>query len=328
MAKAKSRMRGAFSGAAAGAGAGAAFGPWGAGIGAGIGGLGGALGLFDEEEASQQPLETPEQKAARQKLLDFALTGQYGDFTAGEDIPLGYGDYGMTELEGSGQSALKTLMRSIPDQYRLGDEALRGFLATDPGMIEAQFNPFKAQTERRIRESADALKRNASFAGNLYSSDTIRQLGDLEARGTETLTGELARLTNESMNRRLSAIPLAYQSAESQEANAMGRVGASQAYGSLTRMLNDRRIKERDAELLRRREELKLPITAATAVAGSSAEFGVPSVTSSPYQDLMNMVGQVGGQYLGDMAADRRFDRRNAESQIAESKRLQRLYLS
>ena len=275
-------------------------------IGAGIAGaasLGSALiNKSGNKKVEQQPLETPEQSAARAKLLEFANSGKFGDFTAGEQVPLGYGDYTQTGLEAQGQTALQNLLNGgIPDQYRLGDQALAGFLQTDPNAIQAQFDPFKAQVERQIAESNRNLTRGAGFAGNLYSTDTIRGLGDIQARGNETLTAQLANLTNEQANRRLQAVPLAYQSAEAQQGARLQQIAASQSYGALQRQLNDASIKARDAELLRRRQELQLPIEALKSVAGGAPSFGVQSIQSpSPYQDLLGLVGQLGGQYLGN----------------------------
>lgn len=254
-----------------------------------------------KKRTSQVPLETPEQRAARQNLLRFSDTGSFGDFEAGEELPLGYGDYGMTGIEEQGLSGLQGLLRSgIPSQYNLGDEAISSFLNPDPAAVQSQFEPFKAKTERQIRESNEALKRNAAFMGNLYSTDTIEKLGDIQARGNETLTSELARLTNEVLNRRLQAIPLAYQSGAMQEDVAQGRLDSAFRYGGLTRALNDKAIKERDAEILRRRQELQLPIQAAQTVAGQTANFGIPEVKTSPYQEFLGMVGNIGGQYLGN----------------------------
>jgi hypothetical protein len=245
--------------------------------------------------------ETPEQRSARRALLEFSQTGKFGKFDAGAEVPLGYGDYRMGALEEGGLSSLQDLLRSgIPAQYRLGDEALRDILTTGPAAIDRDFEPFRAQVERSMRDADTNLRRGAGFTGNLYSTDTIRGLGDIQARGQETLTAELARLTNAAQDRRLAAIPLAYQSAAGQENLAMGRVAASQQFGGLARQLNDASIKARDTELLRRRTELQLPIQAATAVAGGPPQFGPAPVEQSPYQELLNMVGQVGGQYLGN----------------------------
>ena len=275
-------------------------GPAGAALGAGIGGS-----LFGNEtgEMSQVPLETPEQKAARQKLLQFANTGKFGNFTAGQDIGLGYGDFNATGIENQGLSSLQNLIGSgIPDQFRLGDQALQDLLQTNPAAIEAQFNPFKAQVQRQIGESETALKRGAGFAGNLYSTNTIRGLGDIQARGNETLTSQLANLTNEALNRRLQAVPLAYQSGQAQEGIRQDRIAASQQYGGLARQLNDASIKARDSELLRRRQELGLPIQAAQSISGQSANFGVPSIQyqkADPLQDVLSIAASLGGRYLG-----------------------------
>jgi hypothetical protein len=270
------------------------------------GGASAAVGsLLGKKKTAQVPLETAEQRAARQKLMGFADTGTFGGFTAGAEVPLGYGDYGITGIEQQGQTALQDLLsQGLPSQYAQGDAALNDFLKTDPTDVSAQYNPFKAQVERQIAESNRALKRNAGFAGNLYSTDTIRGLGDIQARGNETLTSQLASLTDSALNRRLQAIPLAYQSGEAQQSAKLQQIQASQQYGSLTRQLNDASIKARDAELLRRRQELQLPIEAAKTVAGQTANYGVPSINTSPYGDLLGLVGQIGGQYFANKGAD------------------------
>lgn len=266
--------------------------------------------IGNKKKQEQIPLETPEQAAARQKLMGFADTGKFGNFTAGEEVPLGYGDYGMTGIEGQGQSALQDLLnQGLPSQYAAGDAALADYLKTDPTDVAAQYDPFKSQVQRQISESNRALKRNAGFAGNLYSTDTIRNLGDIQARGNETLTSELARLTDSALNRRLQAIPLAYQSGEAQQAARLNQIEASQRFGGLTRQLNDASIKARDAELLRRRQELQLPIEAAKTVAGQTANYGVPSINTSPYGDLLGLVGQIGGQYLSNQQTEKMMSR-------------------
>jgi hypothetical protein len=257
----------------------------------------------------QVPLETPEQRAARIKLLGFANTGTFGNFTAGQDQNLGYGDYGATGTEQTGLSELEKLLASgTPEGFTKGNAALTDILNPDPNFIQSQFDPFKAQTQRQIEESNTNLTRGAGFAGNLYSTDTIRGLGDIQARGNETLTSKLAELTNQAMERRLRAVPLAFQGAQGQEDINQGRIAASQQYGGLTRQLNDARIKARDAEILRRRTELQLPIQAASNVAGQNANFGVPSVTTqtpSFLMDLLKLGVQGGSTYLGAKAGAR-----------------------
>jgi len=262
------------------------------------------------KKQAQVPLETPEQRAARQKLMNFANTGTFGDFTAGAQVPLGYGDYNVTPIEQQGQTALQNMLNGgLPKQFAAGDAALADYLKTNPTDVAAQFDPFSAQVDRQTNESQRALKRSTGALGNLYSTDTIRNLGDIQARGNETKASQLASLTDNALNRRLQAILLAYQSGEAQQAAQLSQIAASQNYGSLTRQLNDASIKARDAELLRRRNELQLPIQAATAVSGQQANFGVPSVQTNPYGDLLNLAGQLGGQYLSNKQTNSMLDR-------------------
>lgn len=277
-------------------------------LGGASGGLATGFGLLDPKRSTQNqvPLETPEQTAARKKLFDYMNTGVFGDFKAGDQIPIQYGDYSMSPYEQQGQSQLGDLLSSgIPDQYRLGDAAVKDLLDTSPAGLEAMFSPFKDIVSRNTREASDAVKRNAAFSGNLYSTNTIRGLGDVQARGNETMAAELARLTEGALNRKLNAVPLAYKSGADQEALRLGRIDASQQYGSLARNLNNARIADRNAELLRRRQELQLPIQAAGTVLGSTPNYGVPSVTTSEPSTLMQLLqilGPAAGSALGAAA--------------------------
>src|SRR3990167_3259468 len=103
-----------------------------------------------------------------------------------------------TGLEQKGQGMLGDMLANgIPEQYKLGDDALKDFLQNSTGNIMAQFDPFKARADRQIAESEQAHKRAAGVTGNLYSTDTVKRLGDIQNRGNETIIGELARLTKE-----------------------------------------------------------------------------------------------------------------------------------
>lgn len=258
-------------------------------------------GMFGKKKRVRpEDFYTPDQLAAQRGLGEFSRTGRYGNFTAGEDIGLGLGDFNITDPERQGLTNLQSLLSSsIPDQYRLSDAALEDLMATSPEKIEAQFTPYKGLMERNIRDANSAFKRNASFAGNLYSTDAMRGLGEVEARGLETMSAKLADLTDNALNRRLQAVPLAMQSVRDKENMALGRVDASQRYGSLTRNLNDARIKARDSEILRKRQELLLPMEAARTLAGQEGR-SFPEMSESPYQDLLSMLGQMGGQYFGN----------------------------
>jgi hypothetical protein len=251
---------------------------------------------------AQVPLETPEQKAARLKLAEFMNTGKFGGFTAGADIGVKGPDTAMTGVEQSGQTALQKLLNGgIPDQFKMGDQALQGLLNPDPNAIQSQFDPFKAQVQRQIAQSNKDLTRTAGYAGNLYSTDTIQGLGDIQARGNETLTAQLAALTNDALNRRLQAIPLAYQSGNDQQNIQQNQIAASQTYGGLPRILSNTGTEAANAELIRRRNESLLPLQTAQTLAGTNANFGVPDVTvqnPNPMLDLLTAVVSGGSKVL------------------------------
>jgi hypothetical protein len=269
----------------------------------GLGVATGGLYNVGKELTKKKTMQTepPEVTQARQALAQYSQTGKWGDFQAGAEVPLGYGDYNVTGLENQGLSSLQSLLQSgIPDQYRMGDQAIQDILSQGPQEIDSQFNPFRTQVNRQTAEATQAAKRNSAFAGNLYSTNTMKRLGDVQARGNETLTSELSRLTDQALQRNMSAklqaIPLAFQSGSAQENIAQNRIGSAMQYGGLTRQLNDASIKARDNELLRRRQELQLPIQAATNVSGSN--YSMP-VQYNPYQDLLNLVGNIGGKVAG-----------------------------
>lgn len=208
-----------------------------------------------EKNMEQVPLETEEQRQARVKLMDFANTGQIGDFKIGEDPGIEYGNYDMTGLEGQGQTAIQ------------------GLLNLDPSFTD----PLRAQMRRQIEESNTALKRNAGFAGNLYSTNTIRNLGDVEARGNETMMAQLANLR-------------------------MKGIDASQRYGGLSRELNNARVGERNQEILRRRAELQMPLETLATVSGTPVNFGIKNMSyreRSPYMDLLELSAKAYGDYKG-----------------------------
>lgn len=263
------------------------------------GGLSEIPGLLNSGSTTQEqvPLETPEQRAARQALLKFGQTGTYGGFTAGADIGVKGPDTAMTGTELAGQSALQDLLKSgIPSQFQMGDQALASILNPDPNAISAQFDPFKAQVMREITRSNNDLKRTAGFGGNLYSTNTVKGLGDIQARGNETLTAQLASLTNDALNRRAAAIPLAYQSGTAQEGIAQNRISSAYQYGGLPRTLANQGTDAANAEAIRKRNEMLLPLNSLQSVAGQNANFGVPSVTTqnpNPMLDLLTAI--VGG---------------------------------
>ena len=257
-----------------------------------------------KKNVRQELIEPPEVTEARRGLLDFGKTGAFGDFQAGEDLGLDLGNFDPTDIEQGGLGILRNLIGSeLPGELDLATEALQSLLATSPEQIQSQFQPFKTSTERLLKESTDRLKRGSAFAQNLFSTDTIQGLGDVQARGNELLTQRLAELTNQALNRRLQAVPLALQTAGLREDIPLNRVSASQRFGGLDRLLSNARSEAERNEILRQRKEKLLPLDALKATVGSGpSQFGVPQINvpqTSPFQSVFDLVSQIGGNFLG-----------------------------
>jgi hypothetical protein len=50
-----------------------------------------------------------------------------------------------------------------------------------------------------------------------------------------------------------------------------------------------------------------MPLEAAGTLYGTGGSFGVPSVQTSPYGELLNMAGKLGGTYVGNEMFKRQF---------------------
>lgn len=270
----------------------------GGGAAAGAGGLIGATlvdQLFGKKGSStvtQVPLETEEQRKARQRLLGFSETGQTGTY----DANARYAPGGL-ETDAGGRLA-KLLQSGMPELFGAGSDALKGFLTTDqydPFSPTGEYSSFKTQALREADESRARLKREGAISGSIFSNDFSRSLGDLEAQTTNTLQSKLAQLYDTYTQRKLSAIPLAFQAGQAGEGIDLGRISAGYAAGNTDyqRFLNEQQAKAGQVDALK-------------SVAGTNTPFGVPSVTvpqESPWQNVLKLLAQYGGQAFGQYAA-------------------------
>jgi hypothetical protein len=310
-----------------------------------------------QEKVQQVPLETAEQRAARIALLDAAKNGGFGNvkfgsavdgytpgdaltgwtpgqafqgFNAGEGYGGDLGDYNLTGTESTGLSHLDELLRSgNPALFDTGSKALTDLLTGDkfdPYAANSEFSPFRTALDRETRDAQDAVKRNAAFSGNLYSTNTLRSQADVTDRANTTKASKLAELFSEYTGRKVNAIPLAFQAAQTGENINQNRIAAAMQYGGLPRTLRDtaaqrayadwqrargeqytdlnrrnaesatdstRRRDEVSTDATRRRNEQLMPLQIYGNVAGQNANFGVPEVSipkSNPYMDLLSTI--------------------------------------
>jgi hypothetical protein len=259
---------------------------------------------------TQTPLETPEQGQARKSLLSFADTGKYGNFTAGEAYGGSLGNFNLTQPEQTGLSNLNSLTSSgLPESYTLGQDEIAKFLggtSYDPLDPNGLYANYKKTAESNAVDSRASLKRDLSFNKNLSGSDTVNQFGDLERRNTQDINNTLAQIYDTYIQRRLSAIPLALQAGQGEEAIKQGRISSAFQYGGLERSLQNLEADKQYQEFIRQRGEKQLPLQALQAVVGSNSNFGVANASipqTSPWAALSTSLSQAGGYGLGQYFA-------------------------
>lgn len=267
-----------------------------------------ALGMGGKKSTTvnQSPLETPEQGQARRGLLDFANTGTYGNFTAGTPYSGSFGNFSMSPTEQTGMSNLTQLLgSSLPGSFTLGQDEIAKFLggtAYDPMDPNGLYANYKKTSDMNAIDARTNLKRDLSFNKNLSGSDTVNQFSDLERRTTQDNNNTLAQIYDTYIGRRLSAIPMALQAGQSEEALKQGRISSAFQYGGLERTLDNTLADKKYQDFLRQRSESAMPIQALQSVAGTGSNFGVPSVTmpqTSSWDSLLQLISQAGGYGLG-----------------------------
>lgn len=248
-----------------------------------------------KSSATQIPLETPEQSEARKGLLNFAQTGTYGNYSAGTPYTGSLGDFGMTALESSGAGPLGE--RLAGSDY--ASQAFKDLISTDkynPLNQEGVYSGLSGVIDRTTREASDSFKRSASFGGGLYSTDTMRNLGEINARGAENKAATLANLYDNYVGRKMSAVP---QAIAAQDA----AIGNAYTFGALPRTLNTAKDQAAYAEFQRQQQEKQGQVAALSSVSGSNTNYGVPSVSipqDDPWAKVAVQLAQLGGNYLGN----------------------------
>lgn len=260
--------------------------------------------------ATQIPLEDPNQATAKANLLDFSRTGTLGNYTAGTPYKGSLGDFGLSSLEQTGQQQVADRLTSGPGELsNIGTGALKDLLTTDKynplnqtGMIQGLTGAIDYNTKL----ASDAARRNSAYTGNLYSTDAIKSLGNVEAQGANTKATTLAGLYQNYIGQKLGAIPQAFGADQQINDEARQKTADAYTYGAIPRALNTAADQAQYGEFQRQQQEKQGQVTAASSVAGSNVPFGVPTVTlpnANPWQDVLNQVAQFGGSYLGAKTA-------------------------
>lgn len=260
-------------------------------------------------DVSQVPLIDPAQEEARKNLLQFSKTGTMGNYTAGTPYGGSLGDFGLSALESSGLGQVGKNLTSGPGALAtLGTGALTDLLGTDKYNPLNQTGMIKGLTDAidyNTGLATDAAKRSASYTGNLYSTDAVKSLGNVQAQGNNTKATTLANLYSQYVQQKLGAIPQAFAAQQGMDQTAEQHLQDAFTYGGLPRSLNNARDQAQYQEFQRQQQEKQGQVTAGTNLAGSNVPYGTPTVSvpnSNPWMDVMNLLASFGGKVVGGYA--------------------------
>lgn len=247
---------------------------------------------------TQEAMQTDEQKNAMKMLSDFASTGNFGDYNAGDAYGGSLGDYEMTDATKLGQSQLMDMLKSaMPEAFTMGQQEFKDVLATDkydPYAKGSLYEGFKRNTMRESQDAKDALQRDLALTGDMYSSDRAKQLGILGERTSNSLQDKLAELYDQYSQRRLSAAQQLGQMGQQEESMNSNRINLASTIGDMQRQLNDQKAKAQYADWTRARGEQQSQIDAAKILFQKDVPYGLKSITGPDKPStFMSMVGEL-----------------------------------
>ena len=254
---------------------------------------------------TQETMQTDEQKNAMKMLSDFASTGNFGDYNAGDAYGGSLGDYEMTDTTKLGQSQLMDMLKSaLPEAFTMGQQEFKDVLATDkydPYAKGSLYEGFKRNTMRESQDAKDALQRDLALTGDMYSSDRAKQLGILGERTSNSLQDKLAELYDTYSQRRLGAAQQLGTMGQQEESMKSNRINLASTIGDMQRQLNDQKAKAQYADWTRARGEQQSQIDAAKTLFQKDVPYGLKSITGpdkpSTFMSMLGELNPIVGSY-------------------------------
>lgn len=288
------------SGAASGAVAGSAFGP----VGTVIGGVaGGLLGGSKKKSVELDPYAgmTPEQRQAMALLQQFGATGRIGDFQAGQTADLSGYNFGLSDMERTGGTALEQLMASGTglDPARKAYEGILGqtFNPDDPSN---EFAAFNRQLARQTKTAGDELNREAAITGGRFGTGIQRQKAELGGQVADIQASKLAEMYSQLQQNKLAAAQGLTGLSATQDAMNQNRIQAAYTYGTRERDLQNQKAQLAYDDWTRARDERMTSINAMGTVLGKGTTpmwGGTTQTYNTPtgFQSFMNGVNDSSG---------------------------------
>jgi hypothetical protein len=236
---------------------------------------------------------------AGQNLMDYMKTGKFAGspYTMGEAYDGPLGNYDMTDIEGSGQDAMRKMINSgVPELNQLGYNEYRDLLTTDKynplsnENKDTYFNPYMKEIQKANQISSDRLNQEMGRTGSLYSSARDTQQRRLSEETNDQTNMLLSKLYQDYANKRLSGAQTAADMGQQKQSMELERINAAHEYGQLDRMLKDTQAKEAYNDWLRKRAEYADVINTAKSMYSTGAGVGFVSPTSA--YDMANFTSK------------------------------------
>lgn len=154
------------------------------------------------------------------------------------------------------------------------------------------YDSMKRQIKEEQGKSLAEAKRSAAKYGYRSSSSENKALADVHTKTSNRLSDLIAQIAENERTRQLSAVPYGLQVASAYDQSALNKIGASQQYGGLSRLMQNVGYQD----FLRKQQEYTAPLSVAQGLYNKNVPYGVKSFTyedPSLLSQLINTAGQL-----------------------------------
>lgn len=246
----------------------------------------------DKEEIKQEEMMPSWQLETGKSLADF-VKKYIGNFEPGAAYS------GMSTLTSPTSQESKGL--NILDEYLNlpTNENLSSASNIIKKTLAGDYDPYSSNYYKQMRQglekekaqSISEAKRTAAKYGYRTSSGENNRLSQVSENNYTKVADLLASVQENERAKQLAIIPYATQVSDAQNLEMLNKVGASQQYGSLARMLEG--INYQD--FLRQQNEKSGVIQTAGGLYGTSVPYGMKSIEYSEPTMLAKMLSAAGG---------------------------------
>lgn len=268
-----------------------------------------ASGLFGKKKSGGDtvPAETllPGFQTDSGKMLFDYIQKYLGQYQPGKEYG---GDFvaGMSDSESTGMNRLNQFL-GAPELGELFNTTKQGILDTVGGKYaDPNTSPFIKSminlSNMNLNDSINASRRGAGARGSYFSESAIRDENSLRERANVGLDTVVGNFVNQERDRQLKASPIAAALDQYENFDApLAKIGASQQYGALPRMLAQAQLEAEYSDFNRKQDELSGVVGTAQNLFGTNTPQR-PAYTNPIVQEnntLGNILGMISKLNLG-----------------------------